>query len=220
MPDEQPIREIDRHRGVHSEGVGKAKSALREEVLRRRDSLGTRERVVRSTSITAALIELDAYRQARVVMAYCSFGTEFGTGEFNDHVLSEGKALILPRMNRAKKELELYRVSDPSRDLEAGLWGILEPNPDRCSPVALTDVEFVLVPGVAFDRQCRRLGYGAGFYDRLLGPAHSRPPLVVAAFETQIVHCVPAVAHDVPMDLVITEDARYERISRARDRER
>ncbi len=194
-------------------GLAEAKSALRETILGRRDAMDTAARAALSRVIIQDIIGLDAYRQSRVVMAYVTFGSELQTGAFIRHVLAEGKTLILPRVNRAKRALELYEVREQARDLEPGVWGILEPKPDQCARVEPDVVEFILVPGLAFDARRRRLGYGGGFYDRLLGGLAVRPPLrpplVAGAFEAQMVEAVPSGAHDVEMDVVVTESGRY-----------
>jgi len=197
-------------------GLAAAKSAVREAVRGRRDAVDAGARAALSRAIIQDIIGLDAYRRSRVVMAYVTFGSELQTGAFIRHALGAGKTLILPRVNRAKRALELYEVREPARDLEQGVWGILEPKPDRCARVEPDIVEFILVPGLAFDAQGRCLGYGGGFYDRLLGdlaaprpPRPQQPPLVAGAFEAQMIGAVPAGAHDVPMDIVVTEGGRY-----------
>jgi 5-formyltetrahydrofolate cyclo-ligase len=162
-----------------------------------------------SRAIIQDIIGLDAYHRSHVVMAYVTFGSELQTGDFIRHALEAGKTLVLPRVNRVTRSLELYAVREPARDLEPGVWGILEPAPDRCAPVDPTAVDVILVPGLAFDARRRRLGYGGGFYDRLLGGLTARPPLVAGAFEAQMVEAVPAGARDVTMDIVVTEGGRY-----------
>jgi 5-formyltetrahydrofolate cyclo-ligase len=194
---------------AHPAELAEAKAALRRVILNRRNALDARERLMAGQTITRQIVELDAFRRSSVVLAYSSFGSELGTDEFIRHVLGAGKTLVLPRINRAERTLDLYAVVEPERDLQPGLWGILEPKRERCALVPLDAVEFVLVPGLAFDAQCRRLGYGGGFYDRLLGGSSTPPPLVAGAFETQIVDVVPAGADDGSVDLVITEQRRY-----------
>jgi 5-formyltetrahydrofolate cyclo-ligase len=162
-----------------------------------------------SRAIIQDIIGLGTYRRSRVVMAYVTFGSELQTGAFIRHALGAGKTLILPKVNLAKRALELYEVREPARDLEPGVWGILEPKPDRCARVEPDVVEFILVPGFAFDARRRHLGYGGGFYDRLLGGLTTRPPLVAGAFEAQMVAAIPADAHDLPMNIVVTESGRY-----------
>ncbi len=187
-----------------------AKAALRQAVLRRRDALPDGERALLGGRIVTTILELPAYENAGVVLAHASFGTELRTDELLRRVLSDGKSLLLPRVERGA--LGLYEVRDLAVDLEPGAWGIREPKPDRCSPADPGRVNFALVPGVAFDREARRLGYGGGFYDRLLtGGLPEATPLVSGAFGVQIVAEVPTDPHDAPVDLVVTEGRIYAR---------
>ncbi len=186
------------------------KPLLRKTVLGRRDAMDAGMRTVLSRAIVRDIVDLAAYRRSDAVMAYSSFGSELHTDEFVRHTLDRGKTLILPRVNRQKGSLDVHEVRDPANDLEAGTWGIREPNPDRCARVDPDVIDFVLVPGLAFDARGRRLGYGGGFYDKLLADGLSgRPWLVAGAFETQMVEEVPVDEHDVPMDVVVTENGYY-----------
>jgi 5-formyltetrahydrofolate cyclo-ligase len=92
--------------------------------------------------------------------------------------------------------------------VRAGTWGIREPLP-TCQAVALDTIDFVLVPGVAFTPRCERLGYGGGFYDRLIARFAQRPPLVAAAFALQMRERIPFGWNDRCVDLVISEDTPY-----------
>ena len=190
------------------------KSSLRNVVLDRRDAMDANRRSALSRFIVQKIVDLNAYSQSGTIMAYASFGSELQTDGFLRHVLTEGKTLVLPRVNRAKKRLDLYAVKDPDLDLELGTWGIREPKPNRCAPVGFDVIDFVLVPGVAFDVRGGRLGYGGGFYDKLYdkllaGPWGKRPWLVAGAFEVQIVEEIPLDAHDVVVDIIITESMHY-----------
>ena len=190
--------------------TAEAKAALRRAVLRRRDALTEGDRALLSERIVAAVLELPAYRDAGVVLAYASFGTELRTDGLLRRVLADGKVLLLPRVERGG--LGLYEVRDLAGDLEPGTWGIREPKPDRCPPAEPGGVGFALVPGVAFDREARRLGYGGGFYDRLLaGGLPEGTPLVSGAFELQVVDEVPTDPHDAAVDFVVTEGGIYAR---------
>jgi 5-formyltetrahydrofolate cyclo-ligase len=186
---------------------------LREAVLRRRESLPEVKRVLLSRRILGGVLDLPAYGRSSVVLAYASFGTELRTDGFLRRVLADGKVLLLPRVERAG--LGLYEVRDAARDLAPGTWGIREPAPDRCPTVDPNRVDFALIPGVAFDRRGRRLGYGGGFYDRLLtGGLPGETPRVAGAFEVQMVDEVPVGPHDAPVNFVVTEKGTYPRNGR------
>jgi len=181
-----------------------AKAALRQTILARRDAADVASRNSRSQAITQKLFALPAYRAAHVVAAYASFGSEFDTSEFLANVLKDAKQLLLPRINHAQRALELRHVTDPGVDLVSGVWGIREPA-ERCPIVSVTKVEFMLVPGVAFTAGGARLGYGGGFYDRLLASLDRRVARVAAAFELQMVDHLPEGSHDQRVDRVVTE---------------
>lgn len=172
--------------------------------------MDSRTRTALSRAIVWDIVETSVYRRSNMIMAYASFGSELQTDEFLRHVLDQGKILLLPRVNRQRELLEVYWVQDPVQDLQVGTWGIREPRPGRCARVELAVIDFVLVPGLAFDRRGGRLGYGGGFYDKLL--AESLSPcawLVAGAFESQMVEKVPVDEHDMPMDVVVTENGHY-----------
>jgi 5-formyltetrahydrofolate cyclo-ligase len=188
------------------------KADIRRQVLARRDALDAAERAAFSARITGRLTGLAAYRNAACVMAYVGFGGELDTAAFIADVLARGKRLVLPRVTRGARDLGLHVVRDPATQLEAGVWGIRQPRPDLCAPAAPADIDFVLVPGVAFTARCERLGYGGGFYDRFIGGLTRRPALVAGAFSLQIVAELPMSASDQRVDLVITEDAVHDRI--------
>ena len=186
------------------EAIKQAKAALRQAILARRDAADASSRSRDSQTITQKLCALPAYRAANVVAAYASFGSEPDTSEFLARVLADGKQLLLPRINRAQRALELRHVTDLGADLVPGVWGIREPV-ERCSILSVGHVEFILVPGVAFTKSGARLGYGGGFYDRLLVSLVPRAARIACAFELQLVDQVPEAAQDQRVGQVITE---------------
>ena len=187
-----------------SEAIKQAKAALRQQVLARRDAVDVATRNHNSKAITEKLRVLPAYRAAKTVAAYASFGSELDTGEFLAGILEDGKQLLLPWINRAQRVLELRQVIDLHADLVAGVWGIREPA-ERCPLASPATIEFMLVPGVAFTTDGARLGYGGGFYDRLLASFDRRIARVAAAFELQVVGQLPEGPHDQRVDMVVTE---------------
>lgn len=184
------------------------KAALRQEVLARRNALQNGQIVTQSALVMAHVRQWPALQAAQTVLAYANFGSEVATGDLLDWILAQGKVLVLPKVRRADRTLELFAVTDPGAQLKPGIWGIPEPDPAVCAPASLAMVDCVVLPGVAFDRQGHRLGYGGGFYDRLLaGEAgeHLLPHLIAVGFECQLVPEVPAKAKDVPLAALATE---------------
>jgi 5-formyltetrahydrofolate cyclo-ligase len=187
-----------------------SKAALRRAIQSRRDALDPAERARRSSVVLERVLRLPAFRQARVVLGYASFGSELDTHPFLRTVLTGRRGLVLPRIDRAARRLALHEVKDLESDLRAGTWGILEPDAARCPAAAPAQIDFVLMPGLVFDPDGGRVGYGAGYYDRLLGEwPEPLPLLVAAAFDLQVVPAVPVLATDHRVDVVVTETRMY-----------
>lgn len=184
---------------------GATKADLRKRLTALRDGMPVQDRLRASNAITHQLLALRRYRAARSVLAYMSFGSEFATGEFIRHALADSKTLALPRIERTRNRLELFTVRDPDTELTEGPWGIREPRPEVCEPVAISAIDFVLVPGLGFTARGDRLGYGGGYYDRLLANIGPTTALIAAAFSIQIVETMPVTASDLPVQMVITE---------------
>jgi 5-formyltetrahydrofolate cyclo-ligase len=180
----------------------KAKCLMRKEVLSRRDAIVSRERTGKDEKIRQVLFSLPLFKQARTVLFYSSFRGEADTFELMRFFLSIGGSVVLPRVNEDRRDLTLYEIKNPD-ELVPGCFGVPEPlvSADNVRDEGLMDL--IIVPGTAFDTDCYRLGYGKGFYDKLL---HRKGcPAVALAYEEQIVPFVPHESHDVRMDMIITD---------------
>lgn len=185
------------------------KQIIRKSILSEREQLPPNLRAALSADIAERLLQLPECRDASAVLGYMNFGSEFASDLFAAGVLAEGKRLALPKVNRHTNQLDLYWVEDFENQLVPGLWGIREPVVERCERLeTLNEVEFALLPGVAFTRGGARLGYGGGFYDKLLAGSDAgreRPVLVAAAFALQIVEQLPQEATDIKVERIVTE---------------
>jgi 5-formyltetrahydrofolate cyclo-ligase len=182
------------------------KLVIRKKLLALREQLSPDLRAACSEAISAHIVKLEIYRQASTILGYMNFGAEFASELWIQQVLADGKKLALPRMNHHTNQLDLYWVDDLENQLVSGLWGIREPIVERCERLnTLNEVEFALLPGVAFTRDGARLGYGGGFYDKLLARMTHQPTLAAAAFALQIVEQIPQEATDVKVGWIITE---------------
>jgi 5-formyltetrahydrofolate cyclo-ligase len=181
-----------------------AKRAIRERVLATRDALPARQREAASEKIVERLIALPSFLAARTIFVTIPFRNEWDSRLLAERALTLGKTLASPRVNLQSRMLSLHRVCDLSIDLAPGYRGIPEPT-TLCPAVAIDEIEWLLVPGVAFDVHGRRLGYGGGYYDRLLPLLPRAAPRIAGAFEAQLVDEVPAAPHDLSVDLIVTE---------------
>lgn len=145
------------------------KSALRRSIIAARDNLTPTLRLRASKHIVDQLCKLATYRASQIVLGYLNFGSEVASEAWVRQALADGKQVLLPRVNKASKRLELFEAKDIEHDVVAGAYGIREPIVERCNRFeALGKIDLILMPGVAFDRQGGRLGYGGGYFDRLL----------------------------------------------------
>lgn len=156
-----------------------------------------------------------AYQQAETVMRYSHCRSEVRTQPAMLSELASGKRMVIPyctKDERGHNQLGLWWLQDFSQ-LVPGMWGILEPPKPRWGEpgkeIAPEQLDCIMVPGVAFDRNGGRLGNGAGYYDRLLKKVRSDAVLIGVGFEAQLVEQVVMEANDVAMDIVITEKALY-----------
>jgi 5-formyltetrahydrofolate cyclo-ligase len=180
------------------------KRSLRDAIMARRDALDPIWREQASRAIAERIAGMDRFATARVVLLTLPFRSEWNAMLVVARALDAGKIVVAPRVDAPARMLRVYRIADPARDIEAGYRGIPEPRA-ACPEFALDQVDWVLVPGVAFDACGRRLGYGGGYYDRLLPFVAKTAPRVAGAFEMQIVDDVPMAPHDLGVDVVVTE---------------
>ena len=177
------------------------KAQLRRELKRKRAALSPEERRQCSLRICALVEASPVFRQARTVFLFASFGTEVDTFPLLGRALLSGKRVALPRTLLSEKRLVFHRIFTLG-ELVPGAYGIPEPPPEN-PVVPCEEADLVLVPGLAFDREGFRLGYGGGFYDRILRKI--RAPRVGLAFSFQLIERVPREEHDLPVDGVVTE---------------
>jgi len=180
------------------------KRTLRDSMMASRDAIDADARTEASRAIAARIESLDTYRRAAVVLLTLPFRSEWDAALVAQHALADGKTVAMPRVDPATRMLRPLRIRNLTVDVEAGYQGIPEPR-DHCSAVAAEAIEWVLVPGVAYDAAGRRLGYGGGYYDRLLPLLRRSVQRVAGAFEVQVVDEVPAAPHDVGVDRIVTE---------------
>ena len=180
------------------------KRVLRDSVMAARDALPAAHRARASRSIADRIAALTAWRAARVVLLTLPFRSEWDARLVVRDALAAGKTVAAPRVDAPARMLRALVIDDLERDVEDGHRGIPEPYADRPA-IPLERIDWVLVPGIAFDAAGRRLGYGGGYYDRLLPLLPPAAARVAGAFEAQIVERVPAAPHDIGVDCIVTE---------------
>lgn len=182
------------------------KRALRRAIRARREALSLDERARAAGAVSARLSALPEFQSARVVSGYLPTRGELDPGAALAAAAGRGATIVYPRVTAERPRLRFHPVASPEL-LRVGAFGILEPPADSAE-VAIDRIDCVLVPGLAFDAQGRRLGYGGGYYDEAgaLLRAAGRAFLVGVAFEFQMIDCCPTGDGDVVLDCVVTED--------------
>lgn len=183
-----------------SHALKRSKRALRRAVLARRDALPAGARAAKARIIVERVLDLPEIRGAATVMAFWSFGSEVDTSGLLLGLHAAGVRIALPRIRGAEVVPMAYAPGDEVRETS---FGAMEPT--SAAEVDPGAIDVVVAPGVAFDRRGNRIGYGGGYYDRLLARIRSDAAIVAVAFELQVVDEVPAGGEDRPVDAIVTE---------------
>lgn len=184
------------------------KKEIRQGILKRRDALSQTEIIEKSKEIFTKIKHLEAFKKAAMVMSFVSFGSEVDTTEFILYCLNCGKSLAVPKIvmnSNGQKEMVAVEIKNIAEDLEPGIFGIKEPREGAGRMVLPCDIDFIIVPGSAFDQKGNRIGYGGGFYDRFLRGTDNNCIKAGVAFDLQILDDLPVEDHDLPVDIVVTE---------------
>lgn len=186
--------------GSSSDRLKRAKRALRRDVIARRDGLPEHDRAAASVAIADRVAAMPEAQEAGTAMAFWSFGSEVDAAPLVERWVAGGKIVALPRIEGSDVVPVAFAPGDPTTETS---FGAMEPAGGRL--LDPSEIDLVIVPGVAFDRSGNRVGYGAGYYDRFLARTRPGVPAVAIAFALQIVSEVPAGRTDRRVDAIVTE---------------
>lgn len=183
------------------------KALIRQAYLSKRDKLGVSLRKSKSRLIHDKLLSLEEFQAAKTCLIYASFRSEVETDSMITDSLTLGKRLALPIIDIKTKRLLIGEVKNGLEDLRISTYGIREPIFREDTLMPSEEVDIFIVPGVAFDITGTRLGYGGGFYDRLLNDQHLQlKPIIGLAYEVQIGEEIPFEEYDIKMKKILTEE--------------
>lgn len=155
-----------------------------------------------SALIASRLEGTSLWNAAGTVLFYASIRSEVDTKILIDRCLQRAVRTVLPRVDKKAAKLILYQILSRD-DLKPGAFGVPEPACTEQAPVPPAEIDCAIIPGVAFDATGARLGYGKGYYDRLL--ADMKTPAVGLCYEHQLVGHIPCEPHDRRVAMIITE---------------
>ena len=173
------------------------KQQLRKQIRQRKRAMTEEEIVSRSQALGEKFLASEAYRSAKTVYGYMPYNQEVRTVAMLEQALRDGKRVAIPKCYG--EEMRFIYMTDLSQ-VEKGYAGIPEPVAD--GPIADDPTALVLMPGLAFDPQGHRIGYGGGFYDRFLANEPNHPTLALC-YEFQMLPHLETEAFDIPVDTVI-----------------
>ena len=173
------------------------KKELRRTIRERKRSMTEEEIVSRSQMLGLLFIQSEAYKNAKTIYGYLPYNQEVRTVPMLEKALRDGKRVAVPKCYG--DEMKFIFMDDLSK-VENGYANIPEPIAD--GPVADDETALVLMPGLAFDPQGHRVGYGGGFYDKFLSKEPNHPTLALC-YEFQMLPSLETEAHDIPVDYVL-----------------
>lgn len=176
------------------------KNELRREMKLKRRVLSKEETEKYSDVITQKLFLQKELQSARAVMTYASAFNEVSTDSITDELFRMGKRVAIPVSNIDTETITISYLAGNDA-FTKGAYGIREPKHIR--EAKLADIDVIIVPALAFDLSCNRLGFGKGYYDKLL--ADFRGFKIGICYDFQIADTVFPAPHDIPMDIIITE---------------
>ena len=188
-----------------------SKKEIRKQILQKRDALSLQERMKKSKRIAEFVISAEAFQNSDIVLLFVSYKSEVDVTSIIQEAFKKKKQVYVPKV--IGSEMEFYSISSID-ELEEGYYGIKEPKiEDAKKFIPQEEKIFMLLPGVAFDRNGNRIGYGKGFYDRFLQKLEknvltSNLCKMAVAFSCQIVDNgrIMGEEHDIIPNYIVTED--------------
>ena len=183
------------------------KNNLRDKFRKSRNGLLLKDKEKKSKRIAKKVFSLQEFKNARVIMFYFSFEGEVRTEEMIDAALNMGKRVVLPVVIDRQGKMEVFEVKkDYKKQLTKGAFGIMGIKKSLTEKFNKKNIEMVIVPGIVFDKEGQRIGFGYGYYDRFLKKLKKEVCRVGLAYELQVINKIPfKKKHDVDMNLIITE---------------
>lgn len=181
------------------------KKLLRRDILEIRDTFTPEDVEENSCLVFQRIKAMEEYKNSQTIMVYVSFANEIDTFAFIQEMIEEGKRVVTPICNFKDRSMKLAVTRTFPEGFKTTNFGILELPKDHPEWVENEDVDLIITPGVAFTRDGKRLGYGGGFYDRLLAKKRHDTKTVCPIYEEFVLEDLPTDKYDLPVDYVVTK---------------
>lgn len=178
------------------------KKETRKNIIKKRDELDIIAKGAMDNEIIEKFMMSETYKNARGIFIYIGFGSEINTKIIIKDALNSGKEVYVPKV--IKKDMVFIKI-DSLENLVTSSYGILEPIGDK-SDFDVNKLDLIVMPGVAFDREGNRLGYGGGYYDKFLEQNQIECKKIALSYDFQVLEKLEVEEHDIKVDLIITEN--------------
>ncbi|MBU4465672.1 MAG: 5-formyltetrahydrofolate cyclo-ligase [Actinobacteria bacterium] len=185
-----------------ADDIDHAKRAQRADLRERRNVLSPAALDAAADGVRAQLDHLVDTLGAQSLSCFLSTTTEPGTRVFVEEAVRRGIRVLLP-VTRVDGLLD-WAVATPEGDITEGLFGLPEPVGELLGPIAVNDVDLLIIPAAAVDRTGMRLGWGRGYFDKTIGSMERCPPVYAVIYDSEFVDDVPRDVHDQPVSGIVT----------------
>lgn len=184
--------------------INEQKNELRQNILKSRRMFSKTLIAEKSNTIAEKFLNWSLYQQSDSVMLYLAMSDEPQLDRLIEQMFESGKRVYIPFLYNEWGKMDAAQIFGFD-DIVVGKMNLRTPNPERLKIIDPTDIDLVIVPGVAFDIRGVRLGMGAGYYDRFLSKATNAVKIGVT-WDKTIVDCLPSATHDISMDYLMSEE--------------
>ena len=190
---------------VQPELVARAKSVIREEMIRMRGRLNGFDRIEKSRQIARRLVDLEVFRKSKAIFFFLSLPEEVQTEDMIREAFRLNKEVFVPLVDKEEGRLQVVRIPHLEIEFVRGEYGVQEPASQWREISSPERLDLIVAPGLAFDTSGGRIGYGGGYYDRLLRQVPAEAVQIGVGFDFQVLDSIPRMGFDVPVQFVITE---------------
>lgn len=181
------------------------KREKRKKILKILRSQSSKERVLKSQKIKEKLFRDKDFQAAKTIMFYVSKNYEVNTWSMIQDAIGLGKKVVIPATDTKEKKLIVSEIKDLSTQLYKGAFGIYEPKKEYIGTMAVNNIDIIIIPGIAFDKEGNRIGHGGGYFDRFLKTVPRNILTIGLAFKCQILKSIETLPWDIPVARLITE---------------
>ncbi|MBF0301542.1 MAG: 5-formyltetrahydrofolate cyclo-ligase [Desulfamplus sp.] len=182
-----------------------SKKSLIGEVLEKMSMLTEEEKVAKQKAVESNLLSFANFLEAELVLLYIQRSTELPTEKIIRTSLDVRKGIVLPAYSESRHSITLLRINNYDSDIIKTESDVLEPDTNLCKKIPLDMIDVALIPGLAFDEKGGRVGFGDGFYNRLISKLPETTRKIAIAFEEQLVEHIPMESRKYNLDIIITD---------------